>query len=168
MIVEFLIQWICVINYKKIIKKNFFYMSSLLYLAKYGRILKRRRPTAAALGGAPNCKGLIVKMATTTPRKPNSAKRKYAKVRVIKTKKVVHAHIPGDGDPKIREYSVVFIEGGSPPDVPGVNYSLVRGVYDFDAAEAYGRRKRRSKFGLKTPIDIKQQRLSLKKELKNE
>jgi len=90
-------------------------------------------------------------MAITTPRKPNSAKRKYAKIRVICSRKIVHAHIPGQGLSFIQEYSIVMVEGGSPPDVPGVNYSLIRGLYDFEHYETFGRRKRRSKFGTKRP-----------------
>jgi len=97
-------------------------------------------------------KGVVMKMAITTPRKPNSAKRKYAKVRVIVAKKVIHAHIPGQGPSFIQEYSIVMVEGGSPPDVPGVNYSLIRGVYDFDKLEEYARKKRRSKFGTPRPL----------------
>jgi len=94
-------------------------------------------------------KGVIVKMGITTPRKPNSAKRKYAKVRMIMAKKVIFAHVPGIGKHGLQEYSIVLVEGGSPPDVPGVNYTMIRGVYDFDKPEEYKRRKRRSKFGTK-------------------
>jgi small subunit ribosomal protein S12 len=130
-------------------------MPTYRQLSLYGRKLKRRRCTVAALIGAPHKKGVIIKMAITTPRKPNSAKRKYAKVRIIASKKVILAHIPGIGDPGIQEYSIVLVEGGSPPDVPGINYTLMRGVYDFDKYEVFGRRKRRSKFGVVRPIILK-------------
>jgi len=126
-------------------------MPTLHQLANHGRVLKTRRCAVAALKGAPHRRAVVVKMAITTPRKPNSAKRKYAKIRVIYTKKVVHAHIPGLGPSYIQEYSIVMVEGGSPPDVPGVNYSLIRGLYDFDQKELYGRHNRRSKFGAKRP-----------------
>jgi small subunit ribosomal protein S12 len=126
-------------------------MATLRQLCFKSRIQKRRRCKVAALLGAPMRKGVVVKMAITTPRKPNSAKRKYAKVRVICSKKIVHAHIPGQGLSFIQEYSIVMVEGGSPPDVPGVNYSLIRGLYDFEHYETFGRRKRRSKFGTKRP-----------------
>jgi small subunit ribosomal protein S12 len=130
-------------------------MPTLRQLSFYGRKLKRRRNAVAALLGAPMRKGVVFKMAVTTPRKPNSAKRKYAKVRVIMSRKVIHAHIPGQGPSYIQEYSIVMVEGGNPPDVPGVNYSLIRGIYDFEQGELYGRHKRRSKFGAKRPHYIK-------------
>jgi len=126
-------------------------MATLRQLSFKERIQKRRRCKVAALLGAPMKRGVVIKMAITTPRKPNSAKRKYAKVRVISSKKVVHAHIPGLGPTFIQEYSIVMVEGGTPPDVPGVNYSLLRGLCDFDQPEAFGRRQRRSKFGSKRP-----------------
>lgn len=72
-------------------------MATLRQLCFKNRIQKRRRSKVAALLGAPMRKGVVVKMAITTPRKPNSAKRKYAKVRVICSKKIIHAHIPGQG-----------------------------------------------------------------------
>jgi len=124
-------------------------MSSLRNSAKkYGKRVRRCR--VAALVGAPHRKAVIKKIAITTPRKPNSAKRRYAKITVIKTGKVVHAKVPGIGKPEIQEYSVVMFEGGSPKDTPGVNYTLVRGKLDFDKEEEFKRRKSRSKFGLKT------------------
>jgi small subunit ribosomal protein S12 len=92
-----------------------------------------------------------MKIGITTPRKPNSAKRKFARVRVMASKKLISAHPPGIGPIYIQEYSLVLVEGGSPPDTPGTNYSLIRGVYDFCISEEYGRRRRRSKFGAKTP-----------------
>ncbi|MGZ8886840.1 MAG: 30S ribosomal protein S12 [Nitrososphaeraceae archaeon] len=127
-------------------------MPTLRQLSYYGRKNKRRRCAVAALVGAPQKKGVIVKMGITTPRKPNSAKRKYAKVRMIVAKKIIFAHVPGIGKHGLQEYSIVLVEGGNPPDVPGVNYTMIRGVYDFDKPEEYKRRKRRSKFGTKRPI----------------
>jgi len=127
-------------------------MPTLRQLSYYGRKSKKRRCAVAALLGAPQKKGVIVKMGITTPRKPNSAKRKYAKVRMIMAKKIIFAHVPGIGKHGLQEYSIVLVEGGNPPDVPGVNYTMIRGVYDFDKPEEYKRRKRRSKFGTKRPI----------------
>lgn len=127
-------------------------MPTLKQLSLYGRKLKRRRCQVAALVGAPQKKGVIIKMGITTPRKPNSAKRKYAKVRMIVSKKLIFAHVPGIGKHGLQEYSIVLVEGGNPPDVPGVNYSLIRGAYDFDKLEEYVRRKRRSKFGTPKPM----------------
>ena len=129
-------------------------MPTLRQLSFYGRKSKRRRCTVAALVGAPQKKGVVVKMVITTPRKPNSAKRKYAKVRMIVAKKVIFAHVPGIGKHGLQEYSIVLVEGGNPPDVPGVNYTLIRGVYDFDKLEEYARKKRRSKFGTPRPLKL--------------
>lgn len=127
-------------------------MPTLHQLSLKGRKKKRRRSLVAALKGAPQRKGVVVKMRVTTPRKPNSAKRRYARVRVLSSKKLISAHPPGLGSPYIQEYSMVLIEGGSPPDTPGINYSLIRGVYDFCVVEDYGRSRRRSKFGALTPF----------------
>jgi len=124
-------------------------MSSLRNSAKsFGKRI--RRCTVSALQGAPHRKAVIKKIAITTPRKPNSAKRRYAKITVIVSGKVVHAKVPGIGKPEIQEYSVVMFEGGSPKDTPGVNYTLIRGKLDFDKEEVFKRKKSRSKFGLKT------------------
>lgn len=127
-------------------------MATLHQLGLKPRKQKRRRCAVAALAGSPMRRGVVVKMAITSPRKPNSAKRKYAKVRIIYNDKIIHAHIPGSGPSFIQEYSIVMVEGGSPPDVPGVNFSLIRGLYDFDTIEAHGRRKKRSKYGTKMPL----------------
>lgn len=129
-------------------------MPTFRQLSFYGRKNKRRRCAVAALVGAPHKKGVIVKIGLTTPRKPNSAKRKYAKVRMIVANKIIFAHVSGIGKHGLQEYSIVLVEGGSPPDVPGVNYTLMRGVYDFDKPEEYKRRKRRSKFGTRRPITL--------------
>jgi small subunit ribosomal protein S12 len=133
-------------------------MPTLRQLSLNSRVLKRRRCPVAALAGGPQRKGVVMKMGITTPRKPNSAKRKYAKVRVMYSKKLIHAHVPGVGPTYIQEYSIVLVEGGNPPDTPGVNYSLVRGVYDFFKSEEYGRKKRRSKFGAMKPRPYKKKR----------
>jgi len=123
-------------------------MPTFRQLAIKGRIRKRRRCIVAALKGAPQRRGVVVKMGITTPKKPNSAKRKYAKVGILISKKVVFAHPPGVGQTFIQEFSTVLVEGGNPPDVPGINYSLIRGIYDFSTPEKYGRKRRRSKFGM--------------------
>ena len=128
-------------------------MATLGQLARFGRKQKRRRSLVAALLGAPQRRGTIIKMAFTTPRKPNSAKRKYAKVGIIVNKKVVFAHVPGVGPNTLQEYHKVLVEGGNPPDVPGVNYTLVRSVYDFTSRETLGRKNRRSKFGVKQAVE---------------
>jgi len=83
-------------------------MPTLHQLANHGRVLKTRRCAVAALKGAPHRKAVVVKMAITTPRKPNSAKRKYAKIRVIYSRKVVHAHIPGQGPSYIQDILLLW------------------------------------------------------------
>src|SRR5690606_12682287 len=133
-------------------------MPTLRQLAFKGRIRKRRRCIVAALKGAPQRRGVVVKMGITTPRKPNSAKRKYAKVGILYSKKIIFAHPPGTGPTFINEYSTVMVEGGNPPDVPGINYSLIRGLYDFSVPEKYGRKRRRSKFGMYKMPEILQPR----------
>lgn len=125
-----------------------------LQLAKYGRKKKIRRCKVRSLFGKPQKRGLAYKVAILSPRKPNSAKRKHAKVRVLgnfKGKKAF-AHIPGRGYHGLHDFSTVLIEGGGPPDLPGVNYSLIRGALDFLLTEKF-RVHRRSKFGLRR-IDV--------------
>jgi len=122
-------------------------MATVRQLSFHEREQKRRRCIAAALVNAPHRRGIVTKIGTTTPKKPNSAKRKFAKVRIMLTNKIVFCHIPGTGPFFIQEYSVVMVEGGNPPDVPGINYTLIRGLYDFDQPEIFIRKKRRSKFG---------------------
>lgn len=84
-----------------------------------------------------------------TPRKPNSAKRTFAKVRIVINDKKVFAKIPGIGEHGLQPHSVVLLRGHGPKDSPGINYHLMRGLYDFNKLELYGRKNRRSKFGVK-------------------
>lgn len=98
--------------------------------------------------GTPHRKGIIYKLAIMTPRKPNSARRKIAKVRLCYNNKRVFTHIPGENH-KLYVHATVLVEGGGAKDLPGVNCSLIRGLKDF-LPEA-GRTRRRSKFGVKKP-----------------
>jgi small subunit ribosomal protein S12 len=109
----------------------------------------KRKPKAMAFNFAPHRKGIIYKIATMSPRKPNSAKRTFAKVRLIFNQKKVFAKIPGIGEHYLQAHSIVFLRGHGPKDSPGINYHLVRGVCDFIKEENFGRSNRRSKFGLK-------------------
>lgn len=84
-----------------------------------------------------------------TPRKPNSAKRTFAKVRILISNKKIFAKIPGIGAHFLQPHSIVLVRGHGPKDSPGINYHLVRGVYDFNHVEVHGRKNRRSKFGVK-------------------
>jgi len=84
-----------------------------------------------------------------SPRKPNSAKRTFAKVRLLFSGKRLFAKIPGIGEHFLQAHSIVCVRGHGPKDSPGINYHLIRGLYDFNKVELFGRRKRRSKFGVK-------------------
>lgn len=122
---------------------------TILQLSRGARRKKYTKPRASAFDGAPHRKGIVYKIATMSPRKPNSAKRTYAKVRLTFNGKRVFAKIPGIGEHFLQAHSVVFVRGHGPKDSPGINYHLVRGLYDFNKVEVFGRRKRRSKFGAK-------------------
>lgn len=102
-----------------------------------------------AFRGAPQRKGVIYKIAIITPRKPNSAKRTIAKVKLNFNDKRIFAKIPGQGEHFLQAHSVVLVRGHGPKDTPGVNYHLIRGLFDFERIEVFGRRNRRSKFGIK-------------------
>ncbi len=98
---------------------------------------------------SPFKRGVCVKVSTTTPKKPNSALRKIARVRLTNGQEVT-AYIPGEGH-NLQEHSVVLIRGGRVKDLPGVRYHIVRGV--LDAAGVEGRKQERSKYGVKKPKD---------------
>ena len=104
------------------------------------------------LKNKPQKKGVCVRVYTTTPKKPNSAIRKVAKVALglnFKAKKVL-VSIPGQGH-SLQKFSVVLVKGGRVRDIPGVHYKLIRGVYDFSTVENFTRVHRRSFFGIKKP-----------------
>lgn len=109
---------------------------------KYSKILKR----------CPQKKGICLNIYTTSPKKPNSAIRKVAKIKIISTKIDTIIGIPGQGH-VLQKYSNVLIRGGRVNDVPGVNYKAIRGKYDLGWAESFERFNRRSKYG--TPIIVK-------------
>lgn len=118
-------------------------------LSKGFRMQKIRRNKVAPFEGAPHRKGIVFKIAIMSPRKPNSAKRTFAKVKIAINFKKVFAKIPGIGEHFLQAHSVVLLRGHGPKDSPGINYHLVRGLYDFNRVEMFGRRNRRSKFGVK-------------------
>lgn len=89
------------------------------------RIAKRRRNKVAAFDGAPMRKGVVYKIAIMTPRKPNSARRTFAKVRIVINQKKVFAKIPGIGEHYLQAHSVVMVRGHGPKDSPGINYHLI-------------------------------------------
>ena len=106
--------------------------------------LHRKRTELAK--GAPFKRGVCLKVTTTTPKKPNSALRKIARVRLSNGMEVT-AYIPGIGH-NLQEHSIVMLKGGRTKDLPGVRYKIIRGVYDTQGVE--GRRQSRSRYGAKT------------------
>lgn len=109
------------------------------------RTKKVFRNKVPALKGNPQVQGICLKVYTRTPKKPNSALRKVAKVRLT-TNKTVEVYIPGEGH-KLQRYSAVLIRGGRVPDLPGVKYKIVRGKLDL--AGVIGRKTSRSSYGVK-------------------
>jgi len=116
------------------------------------RINKNSKQKAPAFNNAPHRKGVIYKIAVMSPRKPNSARRTFAKVRLLFNDKRLFAKIPGIGEHFLQTHSIVFVRGHGPKDSPGINYHLIRGLCDFVKVEPYGRKNRRSKFGVKKLI----------------
>ena len=114
-------------------------------IKKKARKKKQYRIRMPALKNNPQIKGICVKVFNRTPKKPNSALRKVAKVKLSNNKKI-ECYIPGEGH-TLKQYSVVLIRGGRVPDLPGVKYHLVRGIYDFKGVK--NRKTSRSKYGVK-------------------
>lgn len=108
---------------------------------------KKRSSKRPALKNCPQKKGVVVKVFTRTPKKPNSAIRKLCRIRLSNNLRVV-SYIPGMGH-NLQEYSTVIMRGGRVKDLPGVKYHLVRGVYDFQPLK--DRKSARSKYGVKKP-----------------
>jgi len=126
-------------------------MPTINQLVRKGREKKVKRSKSPALQGNPQKRGVCVRVFTTTPKKPNSALRKVARVRLSNGIEVT-AYIPGIGH-NLQEHSVVLVRGGRVKDLPGVRYKIIRGA--LDAAGVEGRRQSRSKYGTKRPKDKK-------------
>lgn len=122
-------------------------MPTIQQLVRKGRVKLENKSKSAALNSCPQKRGVCVKVYTTTPKKPNSALRKVAKVRITNGAEVI-AYIPGEGH-NLQEHSIVLIRGGRVKDLPGVRYHIVRGALDTSGVE--GRKQRRSKYGAKRP-----------------
>jgi small subunit ribosomal protein S12 len=116
-------------------------------LKNYKRVKKIKKNKTPAMKSKPQVKGICVKVYTRTPKKPNSALRKVAKIK-LSTKQKVECYIPGEGH-NLQEYSIVLMRGGRVPDLPGVKYHAIRGVYDFKGVK--NRKQARSKYGAKKP-----------------
>jgi small subunit ribosomal protein S12 len=121
-------------------------MPTLNQLIKFGRRKKKHYKLCLALNENPQLKGVCLKVTTMKPKKPNSAIRKIAKVR-LSTGKEIRVYIPGQGH-NLQEHSVVLVRGGKVQDLPGIHYKLIRGKYDFSYKEAFIRKAARSKYGI--------------------
>ena len=122
-------------------------MPTIAQLVRHGREPLRGKSKSPALQGSPQKRGVCIQVKTTTPKKPNSALRKIARVRLTNGMEVT-AYIPGIGH-NLQEHSVVLIRGGRVKDLPGIRYHIIRGT--LDAAGVAERRRGRSKYGAKRP-----------------
>ena len=122
-------------------------MPTIQQLIRKGRTSNTKVSKSIALGSSPQKRGVCVRVYTATPKKPNSAMRKVARVRLTNGKEV-NAYIGGEGH-NLQEHSIVLVRGGRVKDLPGVRYHIVRGA--LDTAGVDGRTQRRSKYGTKKP-----------------
>ncbi|BEQ16548.1 30S ribosomal protein S12 [Desulfoferula mesophila] len=122
-------------------------MPTINQLVRKGREQQRKKKTTPALQNCPQKRGVCIRVYTTTPKKPNSALRKVARVRLTNGIEV-SSYIPGEGH-NLQEHSVVLIRGGRVKDLPGVRYHIIRGT--LDAVGVADRRQGRSKYGAKRP-----------------
>ena len=122
-------------------------MPTINQLIRHGRNKKKTRPKAPALESCPQKRGVCTQVKTTTPKKPNSALRKIARIKLTNGVEVT-GYIPGVGH-NLQEHSIAMIRGGRVKDLPGVRYHIIRGV--LDAAGVDGRRQGRSLYGAKRP-----------------
>ncbi len=120
-------------------------MPTISQLVRNGRAPLTVNSKSAALDNCPQKRGICTRVYTTTPKKPNSALRKVAKVRLTNKQEII-AYIPGEGH-NLQEHSIVLVRGGRVKDLPGVRYHIVRGA--LDTAGVDGRNQRRSKYGTK-------------------
>jgi small subunit ribosomal protein S12 len=122
-------------------------MPTINQLIRHGRNKKKVRPKAPALDSCPQKRGVCTQVKTTTPKKPNSALRKIARIKLTNGVEVT-GYIPGVGH-NLQEHSIVMIRGGRVKDLPGVRYHIIRGV--LDASGVDGRKQGRSLYGAKRP-----------------
>jgi small subunit ribosomal protein S12 len=120
-------------------------MPTINQLIRNGRKKITKKSKSKSLENCPQRRGVCTRVYTTTPKKPNSALRKVARVRLSNGKEV-NAYIPGEGH-NLQEHSIVLVEGGRVKDLPGVRYHVVRGTYDTAGVE--GRKQSRSRYGAK-------------------
>ncbi len=126
-------------------------MPTIAQLIRHGRISKKKKSKSPALKACPQRRGVCLQVRTMTPKKPNSALRKIARIRLT-TGLEVTGYIPGEGH-NLQEHSIVLVRGGRVKDLPGVRYHIVRG--SLDASGVNARRRGRSKYGAKKPKEGK-------------
>lgn len=141
----FAVQFFKEFNYNHLQSKVI--MPTIQQLVRKGREKITFKSKSPALDSCPQRRGVCTRVYTTTPKKPNSALRKVARVR-LSNQKEVNAYIPGEGH-NLQEHSIVLIRGGRVKDLPGVRYHIVRGALDTSGVN--GRKQRRSKYGAKRP-----------------
>ncbi|MCX6230425.1 MAG: 30S ribosomal protein S12 [Bacteroidetes bacterium] len=122
-------------------------MPTINQLVRKGRCKLKHKSKSPALENSPFRRGVCIQVMTRTPKKPNSAMRKVAKVRLTNGHEII-AYIPDEGH-NLQEHSIVMIRGGRVKDLPGVRYHIIRGALDTSGVE--GRNQRRSKYGTKKP-----------------
>ncbi len=122
-------------------------MPTINQLVRKGREKETRKQTTPALDGSPQRRGVCTRVYTATPKKPNSALRKVARVHLTSGYEVT-AYIPGEGH-NLQEHNIVLVRGGRVKDLPGIRYTIVRGALDTSGVEE--RRQGRSKYGTKKP-----------------
>ncbi len=127
-------------------------MPTIEQLVRKGRDILQHKTTAPALQNNPQKRGVCVSVKVVTPKKPNSALRKIARVRLTNRMEVT-AYIPGVGH-NLQEHSIVLVRGGRVKDLPGVRYHIVRGT--LDTAGVTNRKQGRSKYGMKRPKEVKE------------
>ena len=122
-------------------------MPTINQLVRQGREVEKIKSKSPAMENSPQRRGVCTRVYTTTPKKPNSALRKVARVRLTNGIEVT-SYIPGEGH-NLQDHSIVLVRGGRVKDLPGVRYHIVRGTLDTTGVD--GRRQRRSKYGTKRP-----------------
>lgn len=122
-------------------------MPTISQLIRFGRQSAKKKTKSPALRGCPQRRGVCLQVRTMTPKKPNSALRKIARVRLTNNIEVT-SYIPGEGH-NLQEHSIVLVRGGRVKDLPGVRYHIVRGTLDTQGVA--NRKKSRSKYGAKRP-----------------
>ena len=136
--------YLCALKYIKFKDKN---MPTIQQLVRKGRKTITSKSKSPALDSCPQRRGVCTRVYTTTPKKPNSAMRKVARVRLTNQKEV-NTYIPGEGH-NLQEHSIVMVRGGRVKDLPGVRYHIIRGT--LDTAGVANRGQQRSKYGAKRP-----------------